>query len=84
MDPFRARYDAKQTKGSVEGMSPLDHSIIRNRIRSRVIILCQLMENISIEGPFRAKFPGLPKQVSSHNRRICCGKNTRVRKTMAK
>ena len=49
-DLFRSRHGANTTEGSVKGMSPLDHGIMRNkRIRARVMILWQLMENSSRE-----------------------------------
>ena len=48
------------TERSVKSMSTPDHCILRNRgIRSRVMIMCQLMENSSTEGLVRiAKFLG--------------------------
>ena len=50
-DPLRARLGANPREGSVKGMSPLDLGIIRNgKIRSRIMIPCQLMENSLIEG----------------------------------
>ena len=51
----RALHCANRTEGSVRVMSPLNHDIICNkRVRSRLLIMCQLIENSSIEGSVRS------------------------------